>query len=221
MTPAPPLLKLRRLLSLLCARAKGDFREEDHPRADAGQFSSSPGSGGAGEGGGKGRGKLTLDADKLPATVAEAQQAAPAVAKSILKTLRGMPARLWQVGAGKVKQLYAKMEAKYGKGWARAIVAVGVVTFPTPFTTGAVLATMGLARVCVKLFGKSTAAVQAALAVLWLKAQGEGADMEKIFARAQAFVRKLAEALEGEDLDGEERRQLEKVVEGLNREDEE
>ena len=46
-----------------------------------------------------------------------------------------------------IANLYAKTEQKYGKGWARAVVAVGLLTLPTPVTMGCVAATLGLAHI--------------------------------------------------------------------------
>lgn len=44
------------------------------------------------------------------------------------------------------------MEAKYGSKWAKAIVAVGIVTLPLPGSTAGVIAMCGLAHLSNKLF---------------------------------------------------------------------
>jgi GNAT superfamily N-acetyltransferase len=48
----------------------------------------------------------------------------------------------------KAAAMYAKLEAKYGSKWAKAIVATAVLTLPTPVTTLSVLAMTGLAHLC-------------------------------------------------------------------------
>jgi hypothetical protein len=126
---------------VLRRRLKGDFREQDHPRADDGKWG---GGGGAGAAGGA----------ALPETAGEAHRLAGEKARGWLNKLAGLPAATVELAAGKARKLYDRMAAKYGKGWARAIVSVGVVTFPTPFTAASVLATIGLAKLCLKLSGR-------------------------------------------------------------------
>ncbi len=200
------------------ARGKS-WSEQDHPRGDGGQW----GQGTAGAG----KKPVTLDKGSLPETADEAHGQAAEKARGWLKKLGGLPAATVSLAAGKAQKLYDKMAAKYGKGWARAIVSVGIVTFPTPFTTGAVLATIGLAKLCLKLSG-TTPAQQKALRVLIrtlrgrLKGEDEGGesiDMATAFRRAQRFVAALASSLEAPDLDAGALRQLERVAESLGGED--
>jgi hypothetical protein len=142
-----------------------------------------------------------LDRDKLPATVIAAHSQAAEKAEGILKKAANLPRKVVAYGVGKAKALYAKMEAKYGPRWAKAIVAVGVITFPTPFTTGAVMATIGMAMLSKKLLGSG--------------AKGkEGIDLEKVFAIAEDFTRRLVEALDGVELSDEDRASVEALLEG-------
>jgi hypothetical protein len=203
---------------VLRRRLKGDFREQDHPRADDGKWGGGAKPGAAG-------------GAALPETADEAHRLAQEKARGWLKKLAGLPAATVELAAGKARKLYDRMAAKYGKGWARAIVSVGVVTFPTPFTAGAVLATIGLAKLCLKLSGReATPAAVRALLVRLRKAMGndndndkdgEDIDMELAFARAGRFVAALTASLEGaaEGLDAGARRQLDTVAESLGGED--
>jgi hypothetical protein len=123
---------------VLRRRLKGDFREQDHPRADDGKWGGGAKPGAAG-------------GAALPETADEAHRLAQEKARGWLKKLAGLPAATVELAAGKARKLYDRMAAKYGKGWARAIVSVGVVTFPTPFTSAAVLTMIGLAKLSLKL----------------------------------------------------------------------
>jgi len=172
------------------------WEEGKHPRGEAGQFGS--GGGGKNPAEDKKPQGLTLDQSKIPASAAEAGQQARQASAGILKKFAQLPKRAWQYGVSKATALYQKMEKKYGKGWARAIVAVGILTLPTPFTTGSVMATVGLAHVCTRMFGS--------------KAQGQGADMGQAFQFAQAIFAKFAKELDGVELSDEERGQIEAMM---------
>lgn len=215
--------RLQFTLADLRCRLKGEFREEDHPRADDGKF----GSGGGSSKPAPGAGGADLDESKLPDSIDATHAAAEKAARGWLKKLAGLPAATVDLAKRKAGDLYRKMEAKYGKGWARAIVSVGIVTFPTPFTTGAVLTMIGLAKLSLKLSGRAAApAVQAMLRMLRAKVYGEGQDsvpggdgdidLATAFRRAGKFVSLLVESLGGAELDGAARRQLERVAEGLS-----
>lgn len=110
-----------------------------------------------GEGGSEASGETKpaeLDKSKLPSSPQEAERQALAKAETIFKRFKDAPRKLVNLGMSKASALYAKMESKYGRGWARCVIAVAIITLPTPFTTGAVAATVGMAHLCTKMFGK-------------------------------------------------------------------
>ena len=66
-------------------------------------------------------------------------------AKGLLAKAASLPKAGYDKAVGAAKNLYAKMEAKVGPRWAKAIVATAIVTAPTPVMTGSILAMTGLA----------------------------------------------------------------------------
>jgi hypothetical protein len=129
----------------------------------------------------------------LPKTEANALAAAPEKAKGILARFASLPKRVAHYAAGKASALYRKMEAKYGPRWAKAIVAVGIITLPTPVTTGAVAATVGLAMLSQKIFGKAKPALVGATE------SEENIDMERAHELAKELWEELAGELEDAD----------------------
>lgn len=129
-----------------------------------------------------------LDASKMPSSPAAAHEQGQEKARGLLARMKSLPGRVVAYATGKAKKAYAKLEAKYGSKWAKAIVAVGIVTLPTPFTTGAVLATCGLAKLC----GARPAAGKSAVV------------MKKLLRAAQRFVDHLVAQADGLELTASE-----------------
>jgi hypothetical protein len=98
------------------------------------------------------------------------------------KVLKSIPARVAQTVKSKASAFYAKMEQRYGPKHAKAILAVALVTLPTPFTTPSVLAAAALASLSVKFFGK--------------RSNTPGGDMTK--EQIEAAAREAIAALEAE-----------------------
>lgn len=111
------------------------------------------------------------------------------VTKKWLNKSATLPRKAVAYATNKAKKMYDKMESKYGPRWAKAIITVGIVTFPTPFTTGAVLAMCGAAHLSNKLFGKGAA-----------MSADDKIDMEMAGKIGRKFIQELAESLESVEL---------------------
>lgn len=157
------------------------------------------------KGKGPGGGQFTKsdDARPTPKTEEEAHTAAQKRAQGWLKRAASLPGNTVKYANKKVAAAYKKLEAKYGKRWAKAIIAVGIVTFPTPFTTGAVLATCAVARLSNKLFSKPQPKTKGAA----MSSDDEPTDMaiepidlERAGKIGRKFIKKLAAQLDKIDV---------------------
>lgn len=102
-----------------------------------------------------------------PKDEGQRHEQASAKADGWLKKAAKFPKAAVNYVAGKMKALYAKMEAKYGSRWAKTIVATAIITFPTPVMTPSVLAMTGLAHLFTKLRAKTAATFAEGQAMAW------------------------------------------------------
>lgn len=93
-----------RLPVVKAIRVKGEFREQDHPRADDGKFGSGGGGGGT-------------KPDHVASWAGHAKK---------------LPAKVLDKARTYVKTKYAKLESRYGRKMAIAIMAAGVAGLPLP-----------------------------------------------------------------------------------------
>lgn len=108
------------------------------------------------------------------------------VVRKWIKKSASLPRKAVVYATNKAKKMYVKLEGKYGPRWAKAIITVGIVTFPTPFTTGAVLAMCGVAHLSNKLFAKGV-----------VMSVDDQIDMEKAGRIGRKFIEALAKKLDG------------------------
>jgi hypothetical protein len=126
----------------------GEFKEQDHPRADDGKFGS-----------GSGKGEVSSSpepgpSERKPEPTSTAK--ADKVASTWLAKAKAVPAKALNAARGKVKSTYAKLDKRYGAKYARAILAAGLLGVPLPIpgssflTAGPIIAVAELHRALAK-----------------------------------------------------------------------
>jgi hypothetical protein len=108
---------------------------------------------------------------------------------SFLAAAARLPIRVASAAKSFCDNLYARTEKKYGKTWARRVLATAVITFPIPFPGASIMATAAMTGLAHLMTAKSRAAET--------MADDQGADLgpDQLKAAATDFLKDLAAGL--------------------------
>lgn len=137
MTMRQVVLRVRPVLVL------SSYDESKHPRDEDGKFGSDGGGSSSSDKGGSDKG------GSGDSKGGKSSKEVHAKAKTWGQKLKSLPAKVVSAVRNKVKEKFAQLETRYGRKWAIAIMAAGIMAAPIPVPGSSLLAAaplMGMAE---------------------------------------------------------------------------
>lgn len=130
------------------------YDESKHPRDEDGKFGSGGGGGGSDKGGSSDKGSSDKGGGSGSGSGSgsggsHAPHAVHEKAKTWGQKLKSLPAKVVSAVRSKVKEKFDQLESRYGRKWAIAIMAAGIMAAPIPVPGSSLLAAaplMGMAE---------------------------------------------------------------------------